>query len=705
MRYSLPLSVLSFSLLPLTAAISTAAQAQDTNNQLEPVTVTTTRGNSEAGETPQKITVINRDEIEQQMAITNDQAQVLSNLIPSYSPSRQKLTNAGETFRGRDPLFLIDGIPQSNPLRDGSRDGYTIDLAMVERIEVIHGASAEHGLGATGGIINFVTRRPEGTELRQHIGVGVSAPSDYESDGLSYETDYRLEGIHGDWDFLLGGAYKSRGLFYDADGRAVGIDQAQGDTMDSQSHDVFMKIGYWLDDTQNLELSVNRFELEGNHDYVGIAGDRDRGIPATSVKGDPAGDPVRNEALTTSLSYRNTDLAGNDVRLQLYTQRFRARYGGDTFGTFQDPSIAPAGTLFDQSQNESDKYGAKFTLTRDGLLDGKLKATTGLDLLQDETSQILAQTGREWVPETQFQNAAPFLQLEYQATDRLSLHGGVRHEYAKLDVDTYTTLASYGSQTVQGGSPRFEETLFNAGVVFQATDWAQLFANYSEGFGMPDVGRVLRAVDQSGQDVDDYVDLEPIVTDNREIGARLSQGTVDFEVSYYQSDSDFGSRLALRNGVFEVQREKTEIHGMEADLGWRFREGHRLSTSYAHVSGKFDSNDNGVVDTRLDGRNIGPDRVTVRWQANWSPKLTTQVQGNHYFSRDIPSDPELGFDSYQVFDAFAGYRLGQGQVTVGVENLFNEQYITYFSQAASALDSRYFAGRGRVVSLGYNLDF
>ena len=107
----------------------------------------------------------------------------------------------------------------------------------------------------------------------------------------------------------------------------------------------------------------------------------------------------------------------------------------------------------------------------------------------------------------------------------------------------------------------------------------------------------------------------------------------------------------------------------------------------------------------MDGRNIGPDRITVRWQANWSPKLTTQVQGNHYFSRGIPSDPDLDFDSYQLFDAFAGYRLPKGQVTVGVENLFNEQYITYFSQAASTLDSRYFAGRGRVVSLGYNLDF
>ena len=206
LRYSLPLSFLSFSLLPLTAAISTAAQAQDTN-QLEPVTVTTTRGNSEAGEIPQKITVINRDEIEQQMAITSDQAQVLSNLIPSYSPSRQKLTNSGETFRGRDPLFLVDGIPQSNPLRDGSRDGYTIDLAMVERIEVIHGASAEHGLGATGGIINFVTRRPEGGKLSQHAGISASAPTDYDHEGLGYKADYRVEGLNGDWDYLVALSY------------------------------------------------------------------------------------------------------------------------------------------------------------------------------------------------------------------------------------------------------------------------------------------------------------------------------------------------------------------------------------------------------------------------------------------------------------------------------------------------------------------
>ncbi|MBM7332918.1 TonB-dependent receptor [Alloalcanivorax marinus] len=697
-----------FTLLPLAAALAaplSPAVAQTGDNQLEPVTVTATRTNSALGETPQKITVVTREQIEEQLAISGDQAQVLSNLLPSYSPSRQKLTNAGETFRGRDPLFLVDGIPQSNPLRDGSRDGYTIDLAMVERIEIIHGASAEHGLGATGGIINFVTRRPQGGALKQHVGVGVSAPTDYESDGLGYQADYRVEGIQGDWDYLLGGSYRSRGLFYDGDGRAIGVDEAQGDIMDSESHDLFVKLGYWLDDNQNLELSVNRFELEGNHDYVNVPGDRAAGVPATSRKGVPRGRPVRNQALTTSLAYRHLDLAGNDLKVQFYSQRFRARYGGGTFGTYQDPAYGP--NVYDQSQNESEKYGAKFTVNRDGLLDDRLKVTAGLDLLQDETRQVLVLTGRDWVPEARFRNAAPFLQLDYRLTDRLTVHGGARHEYAKLNVDTYQVLASYGGHTVTGGSPSFEETLFNGGLVFRATDWMQWFANYSEGFGMPDVGRVLRGVNQPGQDVDDYVDLQPIVTENQEIGVRLNRGAADLELSYYQSNADLGSVLVLNNGVYEVERKATDIHGVEADLGWRVREGHRVSVGYAHVSGEEDSNGNGVPDQRMDARNISPDRVTVRWQANWNDRLTTQLQGNHYFSRryDRINGRNANFDSYQLFDLFAGYRLARGQVTLGVENLFNEQYITFFSQSASDLDERYFAGRGRVVSLGYNLDF
>lgn len=675
---------------------------------LNAVTVSATRANSAVGETPQKIVIISRQQIEQQLAITTDQSQVLGNLIPSYSPSRQKLTNSGETFRGRSALFMVDGVPQSNPLRDGAREGYTIDLAMVERIEVIYGASAEHGLGATGGIVNFVTRRPEAGAMKQHAGFRVGAPTDYESAGLEYKADYRVEGTSGNWDFLGAGSYQARGLFYDADGKAIGVDETQGDVMDSDGYDILLKAGYWFTPRQNLELMVNRFYLEGNHDYVNVPGDRDQGIGATSSKGSPQGDPPTNNVWTTSLNYNHSNLGGYKLGVQLYSQRFRALYGGNTFPSFQDPRIDPSGKLFDQSQNESDKLGGKLNLTRGELFQNRLKLTGGLDVLQDKTRQMLTETGREWVPETRFRNAAPFLQAEVRPLRRLTLQGGARYEYAKLDVDTFRTIYSTnpteGGVTVQGGGPSFDETLFNAGAVFQATEWGQLFSNYSEGFGMPDVGRVLRGIDKTGQDIDTYLNLRPVVTDNREIGMRLNWERLGFELSYFESDADLGSRLANVNGIFEVRREKTEIKGIEANARLQLTEAHRLNVSYANIDGRYDSDGDGKVDTDLDGRNIAPDRLSVQWLARWTNRLDTHLQASRFFDKSH-EDSKLDFKGYGLVDAGIGYALPVGQLTVGVENLLNEDYVTYYSQSATTRDDQFFKGRGRTVALGYNVTF
>jgi len=697
---------------PLSLAISLACLAlhglpafAEPAMELDAMTISATRGHSEVGKTPQKITIITREQLDQQLAITRDHGQVLSNLIPSYSPSRQKLSNAGETFRGRTALVMIDGVPQSTPLRAGGRDGYTIDLAMVERIEVIHGASAEHGLGATGGIINYVTRRPQGGTLKQHAGVSLEAADDFDGAGMGYKLDYRVEGNQGNWDYLAAISGQTRGMFYDGDGELIGVDDTQGDIMDSSSNDLLLKLGYWLDEEQNLELMVNRFQLEGEHDYVNVPGDRDAGIPTTSRKGQPLGKAPQNEVLASSLSYKHSDLGGNLLSAQLYSQRFRARYGGGILASFQDPAIAPAGTLFDQSQNESDKYGGKLSLSRDDLFDGYLKLTGGLDFLQDTTSQMLIATDREWVPKTVFKNLAPFLQAELRATERLTLHGGVRHEFAELEVDSFRTIASAGGGvSVEGGAPDFEETLYNAGLVFQANDWAQLFANYSEGFGMPDVGRVLRGISQPGQSVDSFLDLQPIVTDNREIGLRFNHGPFDAEISYFESDSDLGSRLENVGGFYQVRRERTEIDGVEASAGWQVDAVHRLQASYAQLDGESDTDGDGKVDTDLDGANISPDRYGLSWQANWNDKLHSLIQANHYASRGF-DDPDLNFDGYSLVDASLGYRLPVGEVSLGIENLFNRDYLTYYAQAASSRDDQLFKGRGRTFTLGYQVSF
>lgn len=688
------------------AVLAQSADNSSGNNAeaLPDLVITAKRNKSTAGESPQKTTIITREQIEQQQVISSDPGQVLSNLIPSYSPGRQKLSNAGETFRGRSPLFLVDGVPQSNPLRDSARDSYTIDLDMVERIEVIHGASAEHGLGATGGIINFVTRKPESGRVSQSVSASVTTDDDVDSDGQGYKVGYRISGQQDRWDYLVGGNFQERGIFYDGKDRLVGV-AYPGELQNSESYDVLAKLGYWLDDDQNVEFFINRFELEGKGGYVPVPGDRDNGVPTTASPGIPDGEPGYNEVTTARLSYSHGDWLGNQVDTQLYSQTFRAQFATTPFFPYQDGN---GNTQFDQTRNESDKVGAKFTLTRDGLLNDHLTLTTGLDVLEDETRQMLVETGRTYVPKSRFRNYAAFLQGDIAVTDSLTLHSGVRHEQAELKVDTYNTIdrsnVTQDNVTVQGGNPDFEETLFNAGVVYQATDYLQLFANYSEGFGMPDVGRVLRGISDPGQDVDNLLQLQPIVTDNREIGTRFDWERYHLEVSYYESDSDFGERLTEQNGTWVGSREKTEIRGVEVTADADLNEAHNLAFSYTYASGKSDTDGDGKVDTKLSGINIAPKTLRLSWSAAWTPALSSHLQFSQFLDRDIEGD-DLDFDGYGLLDGSLAYQTRAGKVSLGIENLLDKDYFTYYSQSARVSDEYYFQGRGRTITLGYQLDF
>ena len=114
---------------------------------LDRVTISAVRGERDVATIPHMVTVIERETLQATLGASGDLTSALSRLLPSFAPSRQKMTGSSESFRGRSPLILVDGIPQTNPLRDGSRDGFTIDPSLIERIEVVHGANASMGAG------------------------------------------------------------------------------------------------------------------------------------------------------------------------------------------------------------------------------------------------------------------------------------------------------------------------------------------------------------------------------------------------------------------------------------------------------------------------------------------------------------------------------------------------------------------------------
>jgi len=691
---------------PLLVSQSIYAQgAERTSTTLEPVVVSASRSDIEADKAPQTVVIIEKEEIERQLTISSNSSDVLANLLPSYTPSRGKMNGSGETLRGRTPLIMIDGVPQSNPLRPTGREVHTIDFAMVERIEVVQGANAINGLGATGGTINIITRRPENGAFNQHIDVQATVPTHkLNADTLSYKTTYRVDGRSDKLDYLFSVGYDDQGLYRDGRGRAIGADVTQGDLMDSRTYDVLAKVGYWFDDNQRLQFSLNRYKIKSKGNYVGVPGDRTTGLPTTSIEGDINGLPAWNDVWTSSVAYTHHDLAGMELNAMVFNQEFEGLFGADNSSTFQDPRIAPVGTLYDQSRSVASKYGSKVSLMKDGMFDGRFKLTGGFDTLFDKGKQDLYGTGRTYVPESEYRNLSLFAQGEYKVLDNVTLHGGVRHEMADLKIDSYQTLARYNRVNVDGGKLKFNETLFNAGVVYTPIEDVTLFSSYSEGFGMPDVGRVLRAIDTPGTTVDSLSSLEPILTKSVEVGTRIKHGAWDYDLSYFQSNSDLGSRIVPVNGAFMMAREKTRIQGFETSVGYRFNQAHRAKLSYAYTRGRYDSDGDGRVDAALDGLNVAPNRLIGTWSADWDDKLSSFVQVQHAFNQSF-DDPAKRFDGYTLVDAAMSYKLPKGTMRLAMANVFDKQYITYYSQSALVEPNRYFAGRGRTVTLGYSLKF
>lgn len=666
----------------------------------------------DASAVPNTVTIIDEQALEEQAAVTDDLSAVLGNLVPNFSPSRQKMTSYGETLRGRSPLYMIDGVPQSNPVRDGSRDAHTIDPELLQRVEVVNGSNAIQGLGAAGGIVNLQTYNAAlSTDWHHKVKGRLVADDDFNSEGFGYKGVYITGRKWDKTELTLGATYYSRGLYYDGEDRLVGVDNTQGDLANSESRDLFVKTAYNIDNQQRLKLMINDFQLRGNGDYVGVEGDRSTGTPATSEPGTVEGLPAENDVTSMSLDYSHAQIGGGQLRAQAFYQDFAATYGGGTYATFQDTSIAPDGTLYDQSENQSTKHGAKVTYNRKDFGIAGLSVLGGVDYLQDTTKQVLALTGREWVPESTLTSVAPFVQLNQDLlAGRVQLSGGLRHENAELQVDDYTTLASYGSQDVEGGSPEFSETLPNFGVVFHANDNWSLYGSYAEGFTVADVGRVLRGINTSNESVEDFLSLEPVISDNRELGVDYDNGDLQLHAAYFWSDSDLGSRLELVGGVYEVQREKTEIEGFELSATRRLSDSVNIGALYSHTSGKYDSDDDGSVDTDLGGINVNPDRLNlfVTWDEYGALPFAGRVQVSHFMDQtfgglDAPSDQN--FEGYTLVDLSLAKRTSVGDFQLGIENLLDKQYITHYSQTGSTLDSRYFAGRGRTLTLTYQNEF
>ncbi|MDB5708330.1 MAG: hypothetical protein JWL96_400 [Sphingomonas bacterium] len=702
------------------AAVQSADQTAATPDDSAPtVIVTGTRSPKAIDKIAGAITVITPAEVQRSLTITEDATAVLARTVPGYSESNQTLNTLGETMRGRTALYLFDGIPQSTPLRDGSRNATFTDMATIQRIEVIGGASASEGIGAAGGVINYISRRA--TQDGTHFGVTGRFGTQFRDDNSQYKAGVTIAHKSDGIDIFAAAAYLSRGITYDAHGRRIGL-SASSSLADSKQYSLFFKAGHDFGDngSQRLEASASFFYLKANGNYHYVAGvrpllgtDQTTGIPDTAVPGAPTNPatglllfkPDFNRFQQYALNYSNTDLLGGSLVMTGYYAKQEMRFPGDDSDDKQDIRISPT-RFFDQSEILSKKYGLRTSYAHQNLFVTGLELRFGIDVVHDQTQQYLAQTNRVWVPPMNYTSFGPYAQLSYDVGP-VTLSGGWRHEDGTVKIDDYTTTAFRNSVLVKGGKLKYKNDLLNAGIIGRFGSGFSAYATYSEGFTLPNVGIPLRNVNVPGKTVEGLLDLEAVIFKNKEIGFNWRGSMGSFGVSYYQSRSKNGSTYAVDPVTKDLilNRRPINIYGFDVTGELRPTSDLRFNLVYSHVIGKTSAANNVTtpINTPLGVLNIAPDKLTATATYQVIPAASLSLGSTSYFSRSLPAINEQT-KGYTLFDLTANVKAGQiGTFSLGVENLFNKFY--FLSSSQIDIFQNYFAGRGRTVSLTFHRDF
>lgn len=604
-------------------------------------------------------------------------------------------------------MILIDGVPQENSVRASGRGSHSIDFSLVERIEVINGASASNGASATGGTINIITKQNKDENLKQSINLNLSSPTNSnKTDSTSYKIAYNLNGMNGNFDYLFGLSYEDSGIWRDAKGSTIGVSRVQGDLANSKSLSLLSKIGYYIGDTQYLSLSANHYKLNSKNNYNEKIGNKKNKIFTTATKGKTLGIAPSNENYGINLKYENDDLLGANFETLLFYQNLEHIFGVQSSKTFFDPKIP--NSVNDQSRIKSNKVGLKSNLNK-GFFDNKLALTLGFDALQDKTLQDLLLTNRIWMPKIKYTSYAPFIMTNYKINEMFSVNAGLRYETIGLEVPSFTSLARFKNTKVETGKLDFSQTLKNIGFVYNINKDFRLFTNYSEGYSIPDVGGTVRSINDPKITLSKLSSIKPVLTNNYEIGLAGDINKASFEILAYQSSSKLGATLEVNKetGLYQVKKSKTLIKGFEVNGAYQILDNHKITLAYSNINGKLDSDNNGSLDRKMNAISIPPNKLNLSLSSNWGI-LSSYIGLNYLFDKSYEEE-NSNFKAYGLVDLGLFYNSKYGNFSLNIANLFNKQYATFYAQSQTlsptTVDIDYIAGRGRVINLGYEVKF
>ncbi|HBV8510067.1 TPA: TonB-dependent receptor, partial [Klebsiella pneumoniae] len=511
-------------LLPLIAA----AQAADEQTMVVTAAPTTV---SEL-DTPAAVSVVNGDEMRQAAprvnlseslgAVPGLQVQNRQNYAQDLQLSIRGF-GSRSTYGVRGLRIYVDGIPATMP--DGQGQTSNIDIGSVDTIEVLRGPfSALYG-NSSGGVINVTSQT--GTQPPT-----VEASSYYGSFGTWHygmkATGAVGDGSHaGDVDYTVSTNRFTTHGYRDHSGARKNLANA--------------RLGVRINDVSKLTLLLNSVDIKAN-DAGGLTADEWRDNPRQSPRGDQYNTRKNTRQTQAGLRYERQLSAQDDLSVMMYA-------GERETTQFQSipraPQLKPshAGGVIDLTRHYQ---GIDTRLTHRGELLVPVTLTAGLDyenmserrkgyenfVMVNGAPQYGEQGALRRNERNLMWNVDPYLQTQWQLTDKLSLDAGVRYSSVWFDSNDYYITPGNGDDS---GDASYHKWLPAGSLKYALTDAWNVYLSAGRGFETPTINELsYRSDNQSGLNFG----LKPSTNDTVEIGSKTRIGNGLFTAALFQTNTD-----------------------------------------------------------------------------------------------------------------------------------------------------------------------
>ena len=710
-----PLSTVAMAI----AAASTVftAQAQEFTPE-EKMVVVSSRTPKAISDIPGTVWYIDSEKIEQEYRGGKTLGDILASAIPSLDVSSGARTNLGQNLRGRKMLVMIDGVSLQSS-RSISRHLDSIDPFNIDRIEVLSGSTSIYGAGASGGVINIITKKAQSEELEFESYVGGTSGLN-SSEDFDYKLAQSISGGNEKVQARTSVVYTETQGFFDANGTIVTPDISQGSLQFNQTVDFLTTVGVNVSDTKKLNLLAQYYDSQQDSPYglyivgsdfvdvrKGFDSDREHGTERIMLSASYVDEQFLGHQLIAEASYRKED--------QTYTPYFQS-----------------------SGQQITDVISLKAALAKNF---DKFNIVYGVDAYQDklESNQALydptiannsgnlinktyAQVGR--YPGVEVSSVAAFAQADYSITEDWKVEGGVRYQYMSNKIDDFVGYTQQkkiaaGSGTsadaVPGGKTDYGVALFNLGTIYHLNSDSQVWANFSQGFDLADpakyYGQGNYTLVGDHWQLNDSINVNEskmsgIKTNSFELGYRLDTGDLNLQTAAYYSQSDKNVKYNKTTLLIEEIEDKKRVYGLEAMASYWVHDNIQLGASGHYVVSEV-KGDNGWED--YDAGYASTSKANA-WAGWYDADLAVKLQSQTMFDYEDASNNKL--DGYTLFDLVGSYQLPVGSLGFGIQNLFDKDYTTAWGQRAQIIYSTHYEsaaydykGRGRTYTLNYQVKF